>query len=174
MEKSLWAVFSAPAQHSDDPGPINRAKLARAVCFLRTLPSGPSASQTPHVGITPSRAETVRHPTQYHVCYRPNPSHSSVMTPWSSPAKFPSLSRPRVAFFTMHRCPSHPLLPYAVISCFDALRHHLPTEPPVLVGTAAGHHDAGAKHPATGSRTSPLLPRPLLALRAAPSSPPTT
>jgi hypothetical protein len=92
----------------------------------------------------------------------------------SSPAKFPSFSRPRVTFFTMHRRPSHPLLLRAVISCVDALRHHIPAEQPVLVGTAAGHRDAGTKHPVTRSRAVPLLPPPLLALRAAPSSPPAT
>jgi hypothetical protein len=65
-------------------------------------------------------------------------------------------------------------LPRAVISCVDALRCHLPAEPPVLVGVAIGSRDADAKHPATRSRAAPLLPPPLLALRVAPSSPPAT
>jgi hypothetical protein len=133
--------------------------------------AGPSASRTPHVNLTPSWARTVRHPTRYHARYRPNPSPSSAAT---SPVKFPSLSRPHIAFFTTHRRPSHPLLPSAVISRVDALRCHLPAEPPVLVGAAAGRHDAGAKHPATRSRAASLLPPPLLALCAAPSSPPAT
>jgi hypothetical protein len=92
----------------------------------------------------------------------------------SSPVKFPLLSRPHIAFFTTHRRLSHPLLPSAVISRVDALRRHLPAEPSVLVGAAAGRHDAGAKHPVTRSRAAPLLPPPLLALCAAPSSPPAT
>jgi hypothetical protein len=50
----------------------------------------------------------------------------------SSSAKFPSLSHPRVAFFTTHRRPSHPLSPRAVMSCVDALRRHLLAKPPVL------------------------------------------
>jgi hypothetical protein len=92
----------------------------------------------------------------------------------SSPAKFPSLSHPRITFFTTHRRPSHPLLPRVVTSRADALRHHLPTKPHVLVGATAGHRDAGDKHPMTRSCAVPLLPPPLLALRATPSGPPAT
>jgi hypothetical protein len=55
----------------------------------------------------------------------------------STPTKIPSLSRPRVAFFMTHRRPSHPLLPRVVILCVDALRHHLPAMPPMLVDAAA-------------------------------------
>jgi hypothetical protein len=43
-KKNHGPLFTAPAQHCDDPGPIQCAKLARTVCFLGTLLSGPNAS----------------------------------------------------------------------------------------------------------------------------------
>jgi hypothetical protein len=97
--------------------------------------AGPSASQTHTSASLLRKREPLR--------TRPDTASVTIQTRplpllWhrrSSPAKFPSLSRPRVAFFMTHRRPSHPLSPLAVISCLDALRRHLPAEPPVLAGT---------------------------------------
>jgi hypothetical protein len=66
------------------------------------------------------------------------------------------------------------LPPRAIASA--AVRRGIPSPlPPASALVAAtGRHDAGAKHPVTRSRTAPLLPPPMLALRLAPSSPPAT
>jgi hypothetical protein len=76
----------------------------------------------------------------------------------SSPAKFPSLSHPRIAFCLMHRRPSHPLSPRVVISCIDALRRHVPAKPPVLAGAAADHHDASTQRQGPAQHLCFLLP----------------
>jgi hypothetical protein len=84
----------------------------------------------------------------------------------SSPAKFPSLSHPRIAFFMTHRRLSHLLLPRAVISCVDSLRRHLPAQPLVLVGATAGHHDSDQTATRASGQGCLVLPRPILSLLA--------
>jgi hypothetical protein len=46
-KKNHGLLFPVPAQHCDDPGPIQRVKPARIVCFLRTLLSGPQRLTDP-------------------------------------------------------------------------------------------------------------------------------
>jgi hypothetical protein len=46
-KKNCGPLFPAPAQHSDDLGPIQRVKLARTICSLGTLLSRPQRLVNP-------------------------------------------------------------------------------------------------------------------------------
>jgi hypothetical protein len=59
-----------PAYFYSTPGPTHFSKPARAVSSPGSLLTGPSASHTPRVSLTHSRAGTVMQPTQYRAHYR--------------------------------------------------------------------------------------------------------
>jgi hypothetical protein len=109
LEKSPWAVFSAAGPARLRLSPIQRVKPAHAVCFLRTLPSGPrhlsDPTCQPHsfAGENCYTPDPLRRPVPSQTC--PLSSAPAVLR---SPAQFRSTGRPRAV---PQRCPAEsPLL----------------------------------------------------------------
>jgi hypothetical protein len=72
-KKNRGPFFPVPAQHRDDPGPIQHAKPARTVCFLVTLPSGPQRFTDPTRQPHSFTGGNHYAPTRYGAWYPPKP-----------------------------------------------------------------------------------------------------
>jgi hypothetical protein len=131
--------------------------------------AGPGVLQTPHVSPSPSRVETVTHPTRYGSCYPPIPVPLLCSSPHCPPMKFQPCPTPRCSIQASVSCPSHP---FACRLVKGPLASHIPAEascrPAVSVDCC--HRRRTAAMPVTTPRAAPLLPNSLLAPRAAPSS----
>jgi hypothetical protein len=153
------------------PGPIPRAKLARAVSFPRSLPSEPRC---------------LTDPTRQALSFTGRNRNAPDLIPRSLPFQTRPLllllaaltageipTTPRVKVFRPSLCE----LSVASLCLSPLLRAagcHQGVASPCCVGRSLSsplhHHDAGAKHPATTPHAVPLLPAALLASRAAPST----
>jgi hypothetical protein len=70
--------------------------------------AGPSVSRTPHISLSPSRAETVTHPTQCRVHHRSKPIPFLCSSPRRPPVKFRPCPAPRCSIQASVSCLSHP------------------------------------------------------------------
>jgi hypothetical protein len=97
----LAQLGTASAQSIGQSRPMPFASLG--CCQAR-----PSSSRTPHVSLSPSRAETVKHLTRYGARYPPKPVpflYCSVCYPL---VKFRPCPAPRCSIQASVSCPSHP------------------------------------------------------------------
>jgi hypothetical protein len=96
----------------------------------RRCQAGPSASRTPHVNLSPSRAETITHPTRYGARYPPKPVPFLCSSLRCPPVKFQPRLASRCSIQTFVSYPSHPFafrLAFGLLaSCIAAEVSHRP------------------------------------------------
>jgi hypothetical protein len=166
-----------PAQLGTSLGPISRAKLAAPSASSGHCQAGPNASQTPPVSLTSLWAGNR---------YTPDPLSCPISSPNPSPSSAPTDLHCRRDFGQIRDASVRPRLPHAAPSHPLAVDHRLKAEPSrrVVVRRCAAvmcrstpplhSPQCRGQAPATRLCAAPLLPPPLLALRASPSSPPAT
>jgi hypothetical protein len=117
---------TASAQSSGRSWPTPSASSGR-------YQAGTSASWTPHVSLSPSRVETVTHPTRYGTRYPPKPVPFLCNSPHCPPVKFRPRPTQRCSIQASMSCPSHP---FACRLTCGALASRIATE--------ASHHPAAS------------------------------
>jgi hypothetical protein len=149
------------AQHHVDPRPVLLPSPGHCQAGL-------SVSWIPHVSLSPSRVETVTHPTRYRARYHSKPVPFLCFSLRCSLVKLRTHPAPRCSVQASVSCLSPRLRAVGKPYCHRAVTS------PYCTGQSLSsplhHHDAGAKHLATTPHAAPLLPPPLLAPHAAPSS----
>jgi hypothetical protein len=139
LEKGLGPFYSRWPNTALIPGPIPHTKLACVVSFPGHYQAGPRVSWTLHVSLSPSRVETVTHPTQYRICYHSKLVPFLCSSSRCPPVKFRPCPTPRCSVQASVSCPSHPLacrlacMPLASRIATEVLRH--PAAP-----ADRGHH----------------------------------
>jgi hypothetical protein len=94
--KNLRASYpSKPARFYSTSGPAHLYKPVALFSSSGHCQAGPSVLRTPHVSLSPSRAETVMHPIATTPGTLPNPSPSSAPASCRSSVQFRSTDRPR-------------------------------------------------------------------------------
>jgi hypothetical protein len=109
MEKSSRAVSlqaSSFLQHFR-PSPSLRSRPA-PFSYLGHCQAGPGVLQTPHVSLSPSRAETVTHPTRYGIQYPPKSVPFLCSSSCCPPVKLQPCPTPRCSIQASVSCLSHP------------------------------------------------------------------
>jgi hypothetical protein len=174
LEKGLRPFSPRRPNTALIPSPIPRAKPARAVSFPGSLPSGLRCLTDP-----------ARQPLSFvgGNCYAPDPiplllpfqTHPLPLLLAALPVgEIPATARAKVLRPSLCELPiASPRPPPHLWAAGEPYCHRGITSPCCVARSLSSllhHHVVGAKHPATTPRVAPLLPPPLLALRAAPSS----